>query len=799
MQLNKPEFGSESKIAGHSFNNLVPVSSRGSLFEKRNTYKKFIVLLIAFVIILLLAFVILLVLYILNGSYNNYSMCTSDECLRSAANLKLSMNLAIDPCEDFYKFTCGRWSKEHPNHGWFSHYSSFETVDEHIAFATMRFFKSNESDNEPLPVKQSRYLYKSCMDTDSANKLGYSVIYDYLKIVGLPLIPSLFESESNETYKFDWIITEAKIRKTFSMDTLIGFTVDANIYNRNETVIYIGRPSISSQLPRYIRKKEKVLHRNRRSHIEGDLGDEAFNDENYRRSTLFETAKIVTKSVVQNISVLSTTDSQIEDAAELLWSLKHELDELNEHNYTEDENLDYESFKVDELQKLTENCVAADKRNLVKDVWRKYLTTLFDDVQNVTLDLDGNTLLYVSYLEMDYLCDIMSFITNTSDRALEYVYWWTIVDNMIGSTTSDIAESLWSLASEYDNESVERPRSIDCAALTVNYMGVAVSYGIADIAALNFSIPKVDRMINDIKNAFLERVREITWMDEKTKRATLEKSREMVSFIGYPKWFLKNGTLEEYYGNITIREDTYLENMMNIIKLYTPYRLSQLGKESIRQWRTDPITVNAYNYFSDNSITVPMAILTFPFYNLGLEVLNYGAIGTILGHELTHGFDITGRKFDKYGNYKQWWSENTIEAFVKKTDCFVKQYDNFTVPSLTKRVSGYRTLAENLADNGGFHHAYWAYQRHKANHLSEKILPGFQHFSENQLFFIAYGSIWCEEFNANAIKKQIETDEHSPNYIRVMATLQNSKEFAEAFNCPLGSKMNPAQEKCRVW
>ncbi|KAJ8915866.1 hypothetical protein NQ315_015477 [Exocentrus adspersus] len=195
---------------------------------------------------------------------------------------------------------------------------------------------------------------------------------------------------------------------------------------------------------------------------------------------------------------------------------------------------------------------------------------------------------------------------------------------------------------------------------------------------------------------------------------------------------------------------------------------------------------------------VPMAILNFPVYNLGLEVLNYGSIGAILGHELTHGFDNMGRKHDKYGNHVQWWSNKTIETFENLTECFIKQYDNFTIDGVEGHVKGKNTLGENLADNGGVNQAFTAYKNYVSQFGEEAKLPGFENFTHEQMFFIAYGSIWCESTTVQDLQEQLEYDEHSPNSIRVIGALQNSNEFTKAFNCPKGSFMNP-HKKCKIW
>ncbi|KAK9870256.1 hypothetical protein WA026_006342 [Henosepilachna vigintioctopunctata] len=238
--------------------------------------------------------------------------------------------------------------------------------------------------------------------------------------------------------------------------------------------------------------------------------------------------------------------------------------------------------------------------------------------------------------------------------------------------------------------------------------------------------------------------------------------------------------------------------MMSLVERTMPKILSKLRINNTREFPINPTEVNAYNSFSDNSIIVPLAFLTYPMYHLGLEVLNYGSIGSVLGHELTHGFDNNGRKRDKYGNYKQWWSNDTIQTFERKAECFVEQYDNITIEGVEGKVNGKKTLGENIADNGGLSHSFVAYKNFKKRVGSEPMLPGFEDFTLDQLFFIAFGSIWCETSIASDIADQLENDVHCPNSVRVNTAVSNSRDFARAFHCKAGARMNPAK-KCKIW
>jgi predicted metalloendopeptidase len=177
--------------------------------------------------------------------------------------------------------------------------------------------------------------------------------------------------------------------------------------------------------------------------------------------------------------------------------------------------------------------------------------------------------------------------------------------------------------------------------------------------------------------------------------------------------------------------------------------------------------------------------------------LNFGAIGFVIGHEITHGFDDRGRQFDKDGNNKNWWDHQTDLNFRNRTQCMVEQYNNYTVPENGLSVNGVNTQGENIADNGGLKEAFLAYKKWVKDHESEKALPGLE-YTPDQLFWISAANVWCGKYRTEVLKLRVMVGSHSPPMFRVIGPMSNIKEFSESFNCPLGSNMNPNQ-KCSVW
>lgn len=179
--------------------------------------------------------------------------------------------------------------------------------------------------------------------------------------------------------------------------------------------------------------------------------------------------------------------------------------------------------------------------------------------------------------------------------------------------------------------------------------------------------------------------------------------------------------------------------------------------------------------------------------------MNFGGIGVVIGHEITHGFDDRGRLYDKLGNIRQWWDLGTIKRFEEKAQCIEDQYSSYKLEQIDMKVSGKRTKGENIADNGGLKQAYMAYQKWVAEKGPEPPLPGLG-LSHPQLFFLNYAQIWCGSMNDKEAVRKLKTAVHSPGPVRVKGPLSNSPDFALAYSCPEGSPMNPPkEEKCRVW
>merc|ERR1719341_1027082 len=310
-----------------------------------------------------------------------------------------------------------------------------------------------------------------------------------------------------------------------------------------------------------------------------------------------------------------------------------------------------------------------------------------------------------------------------------------------------------------------------------------------------------DEMVSYIRAEFDKILRTVDWMDDETRVRAINKSLAITPHIAYPEELLNEAKLEELYAGLHITDGELLSNMRNLTIFGTNYSFRRLReKVNKNDWKNHgaAAVVNAFYSPLENSIQFPAGILQGTFFNAERpKYLNYGAIGFVIGHEITHGFDDMGRQFDYRGDLKEWWEPETRSKFIEKSKCIIYQYGNYTAPEVNMTLNGLNTQGENIADNGGIKEAYYAYQQWSRDHGEEKPLPGLQ-LSPKQLFWVSAANVWCGKYRPETLKLRILTGHHSPARFRVNGPLSNLEEFSKDWKCPLGSKMNPVH-KCTLW
>uniref|UniRef100_A0AAQ5XV23 Neprilysin n=1 Tax=Amphiprion ocellaris TaxID=80972 RepID=A0AAQ5XV23_AMPOC len=296
----------------------------------------------------------------------------------------------------------------------------------------------------------------------------------------------------------------------------------------------------------------------------------------------------------------------------------------------------------------------------------------------------------------------------------------------------------------------------------------------------------MEEMIKDIREVFISNLDDLTWMDAETKKAAEEKVWGIIFVFFFFCFFFNKSYAEEYFENI-------LQNLEYVQKKRLRKLRVKVNKE---EWVTGAAVVNAFYSSSKNQIVFPAGILQPPFFSKGqTKSLNYGGIGMVIGHEITHGFDDNGRNYDKDGDLKDWWTSDSTRRFLELSKCIVDQYGNFSWDLASGlHLNGNNTLGENIADNGGIRQAYKNYVK---QHGEEPPLPGID-LSHDQLFFLNFAQVWCGTYRPEQAVNSIKVDVHSPGKFRVLGSLQNFPEFAKAFSCNKSSSMVP-DNICRVW
>jgi putative endopeptidase len=331
-----------------------------------------------------------------------------------------------------------------------------------------------------------------------------------------------------------------------------------------------------------------------------------------------------------------------------------------------------------------------------------------------------------------------------------------------------------------------------CTSLTDREFGEAVGQ---DWVKENFppeAKDNMEKLVAALKTALASDIEQLPWMSPATKKQAEVKLAAFRDKIGYPdKW--------RDYSSVEVKRDDLLGDLHRAGLFNYDFQLNHIGKPvDEKEWGMTPPTVNAYYNPAMNDINFPAGILQPPFFDNSKDpAVNFGAIGVVIGHEMTHGFDDEGKRYDAQGNVRDWWTPADTTAFEKRTDCEVKEYGSFE-PVPGQKLNGKLTLGENTADNGGIHIAYQALQSVLAKEgpaAEEKKIDGY---TPSQRFFIAFAQVWCENRKDEYARVAAKTDPHSPGQFRANGTVENFDQFGKAFGCHVGQPMMPA-DACRVW
>ncbi|CAF4114520.1 unnamed protein product, partial [Adineta steineri] len=623
----------------------------------------------------------------------------------STANYLLeSIDETVDPCEDFFEFTCGTWLKTH------------KIPDDDILTLPL----PNEMTNIQS-IRNARILYDSCNNETNIESDGVTAILSLVnnEFGGWPIL----QGSSWNAASFNFSNLLLKLREYSSN---IIYSCDTETDEKNSSVYYI-------------QVSQSNLALEQRSNYVGE-------------------SKLITAYQQFIRDFASTLTNDTTTIAQDVTDIYNFEKSISIYHLTPAE----QSARHNETVRTTIGNLSETFSTSVFD-FTNYLRQVYSS-SGVTLN-DNDI---VSISELDYLRNASSIINQTSARTIQNYFIWRFMMNRVSNMPKRYRATREPFDREFRGTSSEKPRSLTCGNYVNTNMGFAVSkVYITRYFDENAKAESLE-MINNIRDAFIEMVKDSTWMDETSKGRAIEKALAIDEKIGYPDYLSSNNIteLQKMYEEY-IFTGSYATNVLKVLQLRSKESLRTLRETVDRKsWGTysPPTVVNAFYMPSKNQIVFPAGILQMPFFNKDApKYLNYGGIGAVIGHEITHGFDDTGRQFDKDGNRVLWWTPETIEKFIERKTCIVDQYSNYTVAQINRTLNGDQTQGENIADNGGVKEAFYAFQKWaRENGDLNKKLPGLKKYSTEQLFFMNYGQIWCSKMtDANALNR-VQTGVHSP-------------------------------------
>jgi putative endopeptidase len=389
----------------------------------------------------------------------------------------------------------------------------------------------------------------------------------------------------------------------------------------------------------------------------------------------------------------------------------------------------------------------------------------------------------------DFFTRLDSLIKNTTlDDWKAYLAWHLVHSQAALLPTPFVNENFNFYGKTLTGVKELRPRWKRCVSFVDGDLGEALGQKYVERTLGVEGKERTQQMVREIEKSLEKDIAELSWMTPQTKQKAIAKLHAVTNKIGYPdKW--------RDYSAVKIARGDALGNSQRASQFEFRRQLAKIGKPVDRtEWGMTPPTVNAYYNPQKNTINFPAGILQPPFFDKNMDdAVNYGAIGVVIGHELTHGFDDEGRQFDPKGNLRDWWLAQDAKEFEERAKCLANEYSGFTAVDDVK-VNGKLTLGENTADSGGVRLAYMAL----LDDIANKTIPKIDGFTAEQRLFLGFGQVWCENVTDEAARLSALTNPHSPGKDRVNGVVQNMPEFQKAFGCRVGQPMvrRPA---CRVW
>uniref|UniRef100_A0A8C8D9F0 Membrane metallo-endopeptidase-like 1 n=1 Tax=Oncorhynchus tshawytscha TaxID=74940 RepID=A0A8C8D9F0_ONCTS len=690
------------------------------------------------------------------------NVCTTPECVTAAARLLQNMDATVEACQNFYQYACGGWLERHVIPETSSRHSVFDILRDKLEIV----LKGPMHDQDRDAFKKAKTLYSSCMNETLIEQLDSKPLMRLIDSIGdWPVASEDWNSATEQAWSLE--DTLATLNSHYHKKVILDMYVWTDDRDSRRHIIYIDQPGLGMPSRDYY-----------------------FNDGNYKRVREAYLQFMVSMArIAREARNLTQEDDRVVE--EMVQVLDLETDIANATSPAEerqDVTILYNKMTLSKLQ---------ESFNLNGFNWTRFVRGVLSSVA-VDLQREEEVVVYSS----PYLEKMNDVLSKHTVRTLQNYLTWQLVMERVSSLSRRFKDARAHYRKALYGTTVEEARWRDCVRYVQGSMENAVGALYVRETFAGESKRMVSDLISKIQEAYVETLEELNWMDDQSKEKAREKAMAIKEHIGYPDHILEesNLKLDQEYAHLNFSEESYFENILENLQAEAHKTLKKL-REPVDpdMWIIGAAVVNAFYSPNRNQIVFPAGILQPPFFSKQqLQALNFGGIGMVIGHEITHGFDDNGRNFDKDGNMLNWWSNYSAERFKDQSQCMVQQYGNFNWKLAGgQNVSGISTLGENIADNGGVRQAYKAYMKWVEREGEELRLPGLD-MDHKQLFFLNFAQVWCGAYRPEYASQCIKTDSHSPLEYRVLGSLQNFGAFSDAFQCKPGTPMNP-EIKCRVW
>ena len=643
-----------------------------------------------------------------------------------------NMDLSVKPGDNFYLYSNGSWIKNTPIPGSKTRWGSFDALAEESSLALKGLLEdAAKAPGTNSLMKRVGDYYTSAMDSTVIEKLGYKPIEQYLEAI------TALSSKAQVLSYINYLRAQSISSPLYR----IGVGQDSK--DVTKYIISIGQGGITLPDREYYLKNDA-----RSSKIRMDYTQYII--------TLFKLCgDDLVKAMANAVTVmqLETTIAQAQmSRVEMRDPVKL-----------------YNKFSVADLSAKTPNLA-----------WQSILPQLgYKTKQDSVLVSNPKFMVFID-----------SLLNKVSLDDWKVYLKWGVMKEAAPYLSSDFVNANFAYNQSLNGQKEQTPRWQRMSGLIDRQLGDLLGQLYVDKYFNQDAKQRMMELVNNLSFTFDSRIKKLDWMSETTKQRALAKLHAFTKKIGFPdKW--------KTYDGLEIKRNDFLGNLRRSNQWIYQENINKLGKPVDKtEWGMTPPTVNAYYSPPKNEIVFPAGILRFPFFDFDADdAINYGGIGAVIGHEMTHGFDDQGRQYDADGNLQDWWTKSDADEFKKRADEVVKQYDGYTVLD-TIHVNGKLTLGENLADLGGLSIAYEAFKNTKQGKSNQKI----DGFTPDQRFFLNWSQVWRSNILPEAAAQRIITDNHSPGMYRANGPLTNMEAFYKAFNIKPGDKMYKAPElRTKIW